>query len=235
VRAGLFGGVLVGMLLVAVAMVRYPGSGPMSGQYLAEGIIALLILAGLAGWLARWGIPASARDAFGSARLGMSAGLVMGVLWVLEICFNNLVPRTIATESARFVVQNGVWAIIALGMVAVGVAQARRVGRIDAGIVVGFWSGLVSGLVSCVMGLLVVVAWLDKVLTDSFSIQEWAERGPTSGAPDMATYFAYQTMGGGILHLLVLGIAMGALLGVIGGIVGRALAASPRSHSQVTG
>jgi len=90
----------------------------------------------------------------------------------------------------------------------------------------------VSGLVACVMGLVVVVFWLDRVLTDPFSIQEWAERGPTSGAPNMATYFAYQTMGGSILHLLVLGIAMGVLLGGIGGGVGRVLAGSPRPQAQ---
>jgi hypothetical protein len=232
-RSGLIGGALLGMLLVAVAMVRYPGGGEMASQYLAEGTIALLILAGLIAWLLRWGIRASETDVTGAARRGMIAGSIMGIFWVFEIAFNNLVPRNIATESARFVVQNGIWALIALGMLAIGVAPARRLGRVTAGAVAGFWSGLVSGLIACVMGLVVVVFWLDQVLSDPFSIQEWAERGPASGAPDMATYFAYQTMGGDILHLLVLGVAMGALLGLIGGLIGWAFAGSPMRGAQL--
>ena len=143
-RLGLIGGALVGMLLVAIAMARYPGSGDQARQYLTEGILALLILACLVVWLVRWGIPASESDVIGAAQRGMNAGLIMGLFWVIEISFNNLVPRNIATESGRFIVQNGMWALIALGMLAIGVAPARRVGRIAAGVAAGFWSGVVK-------------------------------------------------------------------------------------------
>jgi hypothetical protein len=37
----------------------------------------------------------------------------------------------------------------------------------------------------------------------------------------MASYFAYETFAGAFLHLTVLGIGMGALLGVVGGVVGK--------------
>ena len=59
-------------------------------------------------------------------------------------------------------------------------------------------------------------------------------RGPTSGFPDIAAYEAYQTLAGGLLHLVVLGIVMGALLGAIGGLLGRALAAiwPARGHAD---
>src|SRR3954452_6929614 len=87
VRVGLIGGVLVGMLLVAVAMARYPGSGPTTTSYLAEGVIAFLILAGLGVWLARWAIPATERGATDSARGAASVGLILGLLWVFEISF----------------------------------------------------------------------------------------------------------------------------------------------------
>ncbi|MBV9849082.1 MAG: hypothetical protein JO250_05270 [Armatimonadetes bacterium] len=37
---------------------------------------------------------------------------------------------------------------------------------------------------------------------DPLNIAEWADRGPASGAPPMACYFAYQTFVGAFLHLL---------------------------------
>jgi hypothetical protein len=39
----------------------------------------------------------------------------------------------------------------------------------------------------------------------------------------MVVYFAYQTLAGAVLHLVVLGIIMGLLLGGVGGVLGRAL------------
>ena len=81
------------------------------------------------------------------------------------------------------------------------------------------WSGFVSGLVACLMGLLLVVVWMRLLLRDPLAISEWAALGASNGAPDMATYLAYETMTGAIGHLTVLGVAMGLLLGLIGSLV----------------
>jgi hypothetical protein len=37
----------------------------------------------------------------------------------------------------------------------------------------------------------------------------------------MATYFAYDTMAGALGHLLILGLAMGVVLGAVGGLSAR--------------
>ena len=48
-------------------------------------------------------------------------------------------------------------------------------------------------------------------------------RGATSGAPDLPTYLAYETLAGALGHLLVLGIGAGVLLGGLGGVLGLGL------------
>ncbi len=37
----------------------------------------------------------------------------------------------------------------------------------------------------------------------------------------MATYFAYQTLAGALLHLVVLGAILGLILGLVGGALGK--------------
>jgi hypothetical protein len=41
-----------------------------------------------------------------------------------------------------------------------------------------------------------------------------------STAPTLAAYLAYETLAGAFLHLIVLGLGMGVLLGVAGGALG---------------
>jgi hypothetical protein len=41
----------------------------------------------------------------------------------------------------------------------------------------GLWSGLTSGLIACLMGLLLVAVWTPYPLRDPMNIREYAERG----------------------------------------------------------
>jgi hypothetical protein len=56
------------------------------------------------------------------------------------------------------------------------------------------------------------------LLRDPLNIQEYTFRGAAEHATDIAPYFAYDTMTGALGHLLILGVAMGVLLGTIGGL-----------------
>ncbi|MBA4116446.1 MAG: hypothetical protein H0X71_08445 [Rubrobacter sp.] len=83
-----------------------------------------------------------------------------------------------------------------------------------------------SGLISCLTDLLLVVVFMNLLLRDPLSIRERAERGAASGAPDAATYRAYETMTGALVgHLILEGVVTGTALGALGGIVGKLLAA----------
>lgn len=229
-RFGVPGGFVIAAALVAAALIRYPGNARTATEYIGLGAAAIIILLGLGIWTAfRAGSSKTRPDLAAARRLGSTGGVVLGILWVIEISFNNFVPPDISTPAARGIVDNGIWALIAIAMIVLAATSAYSARRFMVGVQAGFWSGLVSGLIACLMGLLLVVFWLQYVLRDPLSIQEWAERHTESGAPNMATYFAYETLGGALLHLVLLGIIMGGLMGLIGGGIGIGIAALRRS------
>ena len=227
-RAGLLAGAGLAGLLVLATLIQYPGttSEGIPAAVVAGG--ALCIFVALGAGAARWGGRTPPLGGELACRWGTATGIVFGVLWVLEISFNNFLPPDVSTVDARFGVDNGTWAAIALGMIGTAAVAAFRTRRLQPGVGAGVWSGLVSGLIACLMGLLLVALGMRALLQDPLNIQEYAARGPASQAPDMATYFAYDTMAGALLHLVVLGLMMGALLGVVGGVLGWGLRAAVR-------
>jgi hypothetical protein len=66
-----------------------------------------------------------------------------------------------------------------------------------------------------------IVFGMHFITHDPLNIAEWAVQQAGNNTPGMAAYFAFETFAGGFLHLLVLGIVMGALLGVAGGVIGK--------------
>jgi hypothetical protein len=222
IRAIGLAGCAVAMLLVGATLLAYPGNPATAGRNLAYGAIALGLLVAVAGSIA-WGSARFQAGTDGFAfRWGALVGAVLGLAWVVEISFNNFVPPAISVP-ARGWVDNGIWAAIGLATVGLGAWGTRRTGRVATGVWLGVWSGLASGLIACLMGLLLIVAAMPFLLRDPYNLAEWAARGAASGAPDLPTYLAYETLAGAIGHLVALGIVAGALLGGGGGLVGRGL------------
>ncbi len=181
------------------------------------GFLILLSLIGLLGiLLARPGL----REILSSAGHSVTLGMILGLLWVIEISINNFVAPPLP---ARDIVDNAFWAIIGLSILVFACVSAQRADQIRAGVEAGAWSGLASGAVACCMALSLIVFGMGAITRDPLNIAEWATRGPASGAPSMASYFAYQTFAGAFLHLIVLGGLMGVLLGGLGGAMGKAI------------
>jgi len=208
--------IAVGLLLCGVFL-RYPrgaipgGAGPI----LASGV-ALAVFAAWA--VLTWRGSRRPAPAFRNSgrQFGVAVGLGCGALWVLEISFNNFVDPSLSTASSRLYVDDGTWALVAVLILLASFRIARR-GGFGSGVRVGAWSGFVSGLVSCLMALVLVNFLMPFLLRDPLNIEEYKAQ---TNAPDMATYFAYETTAGALGHLLVLGCAMGALLGAAGGALG---------------
>lgn len=155
---------------------------------------------------------APAQDAARSAAIGF--GLLVGLLWAVEIGINNfLVPPL----PGRDTIDNLLWAAIAVLILLGSLAAAVQAGRFRAGVTFGVWSGLASGAVACGMAMAVVVFGMHFLLHDPLNLAEWAARPPTEAARSMAAYFAFQTLAGALLHLVILGAGMGLLLGALGG------------------
>jgi hypothetical protein len=145
-------------------------------------------------------------------------GAMLGVLWVAEIALNNIVAPL---EPARQRWDNLFLAVIALSMLVDTLILSYRENSLSRGIWVGSWLGLVSGLVACGAALSLVAFGMRFLLADPYNVIEFAERGVAE--PNMATYLAFETMPGAFLHLFVLGLAMGGVLGALGGGVGKSL------------
>jgi len=122
-------GCLCAILLIVVALVRYPGNAATMNGYRLLGAVSLLILLGSGGWTLWRGWCAADTDTPIMLRLGIMGGFFLGLLWVIEIGFNNFVPPDISTGAARGVVDNVFWAIIAVGILGLSVLGAYRTRR----------------------------------------------------------------------------------------------------------
>ena len=204
------------MALVPIIGLRYHYNR-FSLQVCGGGFLILLILWG--------GLRAySAKPSFlvRSADTGRSiaVGLYLGLLWVIEISINNFLSPPLP---GRDIVDNLFWAGIAVGLFLFAALCAYRADHLRVGVEAGTWTGLASGAVACCMALALTVFGMKSILGDPINLAEWADRGPRTGAPSMAAYFAYETFAGAFLHLIVLGIVMGVLLGLIGGATGKGM------------
>jgi cytochrome bd-type quinol oxidase subunit 2 len=184
---------------------------------LAAGLGCAVLLAAFG---ATWLITRTTRQ--GEARTPLDKttlfGLFLGLVWMIEIAFNNAVAPPLP---ARDIIDNVFWALIAIAIAVASAAAAYRSGRLSQGIRVGTWSGFVSGVVACGTGLALVVFGMPLLLSDPLNLAEWSNRAKDSTAPTMASYLAYETLAGAFLHLVVSGIGMGFVLGWIGGTLGK--------------
>jgi hypothetical protein len=221
----LLAGCGLALLLVVLILLRYPGNAATTSTYWLYGAGAVGVLALVAGGIVFWRGQTLA-NAGPIYTLGVRGGLVLGLLWVVEISFNNVVPPEISTGAARFIVDNAAWLGIWLGTVALGFVGSLRTGRVATGLLIGLWSGLISGGLACLTALLLIVFGMPLLLRDPLNQAEWIKYGAEDGAPDMATYFAYETLAGAFWHLVFLGVLAGGALGGFGGL----LAVSGRRH-----
>jgi len=148
----------------------------------------------------------------------LKEGLYFGLLWTIEISMNNIIqPRL----PLRDYLDNIFWGIIAILILWVSYKDALDAKKIVAGIKAGFFSGFASGIVACLTALVLICFGMKLLLKDPVNIAEWADMNGKTNYPNMASYFAYQTFAGAIMHLIILGMIMALLLGVIGRLAGK--------------
>ena len=207
---------ILSILLVPIIAVTYSYDW-LSRVESGAGFVILLVAAGLTWAVSRRANRSACQAVLGSAT---SVATVLGLLWMVEIGINNILAPPLP---ARDIIDNVFWAVIALGLFILAVLRASRTASAFQGVQAGVWSGFVSGLLACCTALLLIVFGMRYIVRDSLNVAEWEARGAGSGAPTMAAYFAYETFAGALMHLAVLGVGMGGLLGVLGGLAGKGL------------
>lgn len=146
-------------------------------------------------------------------------GIILGLLWTLEISVNNFFHPPLP---GRDIFDDIIWAVIGIVILIVSTITSINAKKMVTGIKTGFWLGLGSGFAASVTALLFATVGIKFILSDPLVIEEWAGQAATQ-TMGMQTYFVYQTLAGAFLHLVVLGIGMGAVLGLLGGLIGKIL------------
>ncbi|WP_432993861.1 hypothetical protein [Dactylosporangium sp. CA-233914] len=149
-------------------------------------------------------------------RSGLGSGLLLGLLWVAEIGFNNLTPHTVSTAAARGVLDNVTWAVVGILTLVVAAAITARTRRWRSGLRAGVWSGVGSGLGAALGGAILLAFLRAFVEDDPLMRAEWQQRGMDVALP---AYVSRETMAGVGGHLWVLGVGQGAVLGLIASLL----------------
>jgi len=108
--------------------------------------------------------------------------------------------------------------LIALLILIASFRESYKSGKFTDGIKSGFWTGMSSGAFACLSALLLIVFGMKLILIDPLNIKEWTDTKGSFTVPGMDIYFAYQSFAGAMIHLYILGIIMGLLLGSLGGL-----------------
>jgi len=156
----------------------------------------------------------------GNQGKNVSLGLYFGLLWTIEIMINNIIRPGLPLRDH---IDDIFFAVLALLILITASRDAYKTRKFISGLTAGFWSGLASGAIACLIALSFIVFGMKLILLDPLNIKEWSDVKMTIKTPGMDVYFAYQTLAGAIMHLFILGALLGLLLGAIGGILGRIL------------
>ncbi len=201
-----FGGIVVlGGLVVDVA--RHPAVLRTPAAPVYAGILATVALGyGAATLLAR-------RRSEG---LGAIFAALVTALWMVELGAGNLAPPGLLTLLAYRLSTAGVL----VATVAGGLLGGLRRGRAGDGVAVGAWSGMLSGMVVCLLAIGPGVLARHVGTTDPQALAQFRR----SHASDLETFVVGDFLAAGTNHLWI-GLGLGALLGLAGGLAGAAIAA----------
>jgi hypothetical protein len=201
-------------VLVVTLYFFYPALSFPFGLEALECLLALLILVTTTFFIVKFRNKLSNNFSINN----ISFGLLIGLLWTIEIWVNNFIHPGLPY---RDIFDDIIWGVIACLILCVAIGYSTKSKRIFDGVKSGLLTGLSSGAVACLAALMLVNFSMQLILEDPLNIQEWNVMKSKTHYPGMTVYFAYQTLAGAIMHLVVLGVIMGVLLGIIGGILGK--------------
>jgi hypothetical protein len=208
--------VVTSILLVVLIYFKYRAPAFPLGLQALECLVSVIVLAATILFL--WRIKLKWLNNIQNRNIGL--GLCFGLLWSIEIGINNIFRPGLPL---RDIVDNIFWASIAILILVTTTYYSLKTKKISQGIISGFWSGLSSGAVACITALILIVFGMNLILHDPLNIKEWSDVNANTNLPNMPVYFAFETLAGAIMHLVVLGAVMGIILGLIGGFIGKAL------------
>lgn len=214
-RTGILGGLCCCVLAVAYSIHRYPEIvAPPSAAIFSSLFLAGLLWYGFAAL--RWTRVTTPAD-FMVLSYGARWGVVIGLVWIVEVVGGNvIVPHQLGASIG--VLSALVAAILPVVAGAIG---AARTGRIGTGARIGFWSGVVSGLITFVA--LASVGFLVVNVPGFPGIETPRNVSRPLTADELAAFNLGDYLAAGVNHMVLVGGLFGSAAGAIGGVLSRAL------------
>lgn len=217
-RRSILAGICLCVITMAYSIHRYPGivTAPAAPKFLPL-FLAGVLWYGLAA--VRWTRATTPEDLV-VLHYGARWGVVIGLVWIVEVVAGDLILPS--SPIALFAT------LIAVVLPAVAGATGVAVtGRIRTGARIGFWSGVVSGLITfiAVAGVGYVAAYFPESLHGADTPPDISR---TYTAAELATYNLADYLAGGVSHLLIVGALLCTAAGALGGLFGRVVR-SPRA------
>lgn len=159
-------------------------------------------------------------------RLSIIFGLLIGAMWMGEVLLGNLAGTSVLGNLGEF--HPRVYAIAALfawsavGVTAMGgFVAAYRTSSIGVALRVGLWSGLLSGAITLLTIVSVVIVFHDALMKDPANIREFAHsahRVPSEA--ELSQFIIRDGLAGGVNHVWI-GPLLGITVGGIGAVMGK--------------
>jgi hypothetical protein len=164
-------------------------------------------------------------DSVLAAGLGLNWGLIIAIFWLIEMLAGNLFDGKSSLVRIFYFGSS----ILAFGLpLFAGIWGSRKSGRVRAGMLMGLWSGIVSGLLAFLILMTITYFFLNIMLRDPQNVLQFQG----SGARDLTTFVVGDSLAGATGHL-VIGPVLGSGLGLVGGVIGKALGAKPATNENL--
>ncbi len=214
-RNWLLAGLALCVLTIVSSVLLYPDPNPNRDlQGLANVSLGFLFYAYVAVWRTR---PKTSEDLL-VLQLGTKWGLTIGTVWIVGyISANGYTPFGFLP----------MFSALALSFIC-GAHGAIKTGRMRNGLRVGFWSGLVSGLMVFValMAFGYVLAFVPGLPGAEIP------KTPSYTATEYQRLNIFDVLGGSLAHLFVIGGLLGTIDGMVGGCAGILLARTGLSPEE---
>ncbi len=226
-QKGMLAGVLLNVALIGYGLIRVPTTLTASGAGIrsVSGALGILLIYGLVG---RFAIPRSYRAGRQALWLGVGFGLAIGTVFLCQMLVEYFAPLGSDDDGTLAVVTFG--AMFLFFVVAAGLGGLRA-GSVRSGVSAAIWSALVGSLIWFNLLLVIHYVFMGTALQDHVLLIDQTDADyRRSGMADLRAFVMQDYLGGGFFHLL-LGPAIAAVLGALGGAAGKGMARLRRHGS----